>query len=459
MSIFQNQNENLFNIPIHQRTLKDRYNVGKKLRDTIPRESHQLFTSNNRDPIPLVTELDKTRLPTLIPIRYQRMSTSAFAFYRGTASIMAYDLSTIPHIPYYMQICGDAHLMNFGGFASPERNIIFSINDFDETYAGPFEWDLKRLLTSFIIAGQYQNLPIDKCENLAYTVVKSYQEIVHKLSKMRFLESWYRHINLKKNLEEKNDVRFVQLETEALQRAIQKDAHYTFKKMTHKVNGERKIIDDYPLIFHPDTSIHPDFQKSVRDRFEDYRTSLSRERRVLIDKYEIIDAAMKVVGVGSVGTFCAIILLMGGKKDPLFLQLKEAQPSVLAPYMQHDPFPHEGERVLFGQKLMQSSHDILLGHLIGDSGRHFYVRQLRDVKISANIDKYNYNDMLSYAQRCARALAKAHSRSGDPAIIAGYIGKNDTFARALCSFGMTYAKQCHADYKQFMLYYQEKTFS
>lgn len=459
MSLFLTQNENFFDIPPHKRTLEDRYAVGKKLRELCPREDHRLFKSDGRDPLPILTATDDKRLTVLLPIRYQRMSTSAFAFYRGTASLMAYDLSKIPRVPYYVQICGDAHLMNFGGFATPERHIVFGITDFDESYAGPFDWDLKRLAASFIIAGQYQSLSQDQCAQLAAEVVNSYRKMMRTLSKQTILQSWYASVDFEKTLEQEPNKRVTKLETQAIQRAIQKDARYDFDHMTELVDGERRIIEDYPLIFHPDTTIHPDFQTSVRRRFGDYKDSLPLERQVLLDKYEIVDSAMKVVGVGSVGTFCAMILLMGGDKDPLFLQLKECQNSVLEPYMTHEKFATQGERVLYGQKLMQSAYDILLGHFIGDSGRHYYVRQLRDVKISANIDKYRFKDMMTYAQRCAWALAKAHARSSDPAIIAGYIGKNDAFSTALTEFGFSYAKQCNEDYGVFIKAYENESFS
>lgn len=459
MSIFQTQNESQFEIPPHKRTLEDRYAVGKKLREECPREDHRLFKPGGRDPLPILTATDGSRLPVLLPIRYQRMSTSAFAFYRGTASIMAYDLSKVPSVPYIIQVSGDAHLMNFGGFATPERQIVFGMNDFDESYVGPFDWDIKRLLTSFIIAGQYQGLSEDKCALLATEVVNSYRKMMRTLAKYTFLQSWYAATNFEKALEQEKNKHVTKLETQAIQRAMQKDAHYDFEHMTEIVDGERRIIEDYPLIFHPDTTIHPDFQASVRRRFGNYLESLPLERQVLIEKYEIIDSAMKVVGVGSVGTFCAIILMMGGDKDPLFLQLKEAQSSVLEPYMPRQPFATHGERVLYGQKLMQSASDILLGHFIGDSGRHYYIRQLRDVKISVNIDKYRFKDMISYAQRCAWALAKAHARSGDPAIIAGYIGKSDAFSTALTEFGFAYAKQCNQDYNTFISAYQNEYFS
>lgn len=458
MSIFHDQNEKLFDIPPHKRTFEDRYAVGKKLREICPREDHRLFKGDGRNPIPLLTERDDTRLPVLLPIRYQRMSTSAFAFYRGTAAIMAYDLSTMPSVPFHVQICGDAHLMNFGGFATPERKIIFGINDFDETYAAPFDWDLKRLVASFIIAGQYQKLTHDQCAALAMEVVNSYRKMVRTLGKQGVLESWYASVDFEEALEQERNKRVSKMETQALQRAIQRDAHYDFDHMTELVDGERRIIEDYPLIFHPDTSIHPDFQASVRRRFADYRNSLPLERQVLIDKYEIVDSAMKVVGVGSVGMFCAMILLMAGDGDPLFLQLKEAQHSVIEPYFSHEEFQTQGERVLYGQKLMQSAYDTLLGHFVGDSGRHYYVRQLRDVKVSVNIDKYRFKDMLTYAQRCAWALAKAHARSGDPAIIAGYIGRNNAFATALMEFGFAYATLCYEDYDVFIKAYQDEVF-
>lgn len=459
MSVFHTQDQRLMDIPPRKRTIKDRYAVGKKLRELCPREDHRLFKPDGRDPLPILTATDDSRLPVLLPLRYQRMSTSAFAFYRGTASLMAYDLSKMPSAPYLVQICGDAHLMNFGGFATPERRIVFGINDFDESYAGPFDWDLKRLVASFIVAGQYQSLSEEKCAQLAAEVVNSYRKMMRSLAKQTIIQSWYASTDFERSLEQDKNKRVSKLETQALQRAIQKDAHYDFEHMTEFVNGEPQIIEDYPLIFHPDTTIHPDFQASVRRRFTNYKESLPLERQVLLDRYEIVDSAMKVVGVGSVGTFCAMILLMGGDKDPLFLQLKEAGSSVVEDYFSHDKFATHGERVVYGQKLMQSAYDMLLGHFVGDSGRHYFVRQLHDVKIGVNIDKYRFKDMITYAQQCAWALAKSHARSGDPAIISGYIGSNDAFSSALTEFGFAYAKLCHEDYNTFLKAFEEEYFA
>ncbi len=459
MSIFHIQDQRLMDISPKKRTLVDRYAVGKKLRELCPRENHKLFKPDGRNPLPILTATDDSRVPVLLPLRYQRMSTSAFAFYRGTASLMAYDLSKMPSSPYTVQICGDAHLMNFGGFATPERRIVFGINDFDESYAGPFDWDLKRLVASFIVAGQYQSLSEEKCTHLAVEVVNSYRKMMRSLAKETILQSWYAPTDFEDSLEVKKTKRVSKMETQATQRAMQKDARYDFEHMTQIIDGEPQIIEDYPLIFHPDTSIHPDFQDSVRRRFANYKASLPLERQVLLDRYEIVDSAMKVVGVGSVGKFCAMILLMGGDKDPLFLQLKEVGASVIEDYFTHDTFATHGERVVYGQKLMQSAYDMLLGHFVGDSGRHYFVRQLRDVKISVNIDKYRFKDMMTYAQQCGWALAKSHARSGDAAIISGYIGSNDAFSTALTEFGFAYAKLCHEDYDTFLKAFQDEYFA
>lgn len=451
MSIFHIIGPPLNQIPIHLRTSEQRYKYGKSLREHC---SHDLLRTikldPSRDPLSLVMLRDVTRLQKLLPLRYQRMSKSAFSFFRGAAGLMVHDLAYGRSSPYVIQVCGDAHLMNFGGFATPERRIIFDINDFDETYAGPFEWDLKRLMTSFVLAGQDQFYDEEQCELLALTVADTYRDIMQALASQTVLQSWYFSLEFKDLVEVHDNGRLREMDLKAIRNAMKNNPQYQFSKMAHEVGDHIEIRDNYPLIFHPDESIHPDFHGAVCRTFDRYRKTLPLERRVLLDRYEIQDSALKVVGVGSVGTMCAMILLMAGKDDPLFLQLKEAQSSVLENYVSFEKFKTHGERVVYGQKLMQSAYDILLGHFVGESGRHYYVRQLRDIKVRMNIENYGYKELIVYAQRCAWALARAHARSGDPAIIAGYMGSKRKFSKALTEFSFLYADQNKRDYQLFL---------
>lgn len=451
MSIFHVMGESLKHIPISSRTPRDRYEYGKSLREKCPHQElarHQEMSY--RSVLNLLTATDTHRLQELLPLRYHRMSKSAFYFYRGAASLMAYDLANNPRSPYMVQVCGDAHLMNFGGFATPERRIIFDINDFDETYVGPFEWDLKRLMVSFVLAGRDQNFSEEECELLAKTVGETYRNIMEALAEQSVLQAWYASIDFKKLIKSNDNERLKEMDTKAIKNAMRNNAHYQFSKMTTQSEGAIHIKDNYPLIFHPDSDIHPDFHGAVCRTFNRYVKTLPFERRVLLDKYEIQDSALKVVGVGSVGTMCAIILLMAGKNDPLFLQLKEAQSSVLEGYVSFEKFKTHGERVVYGQKLMQSAYDMLLGHFVGESGRHYYVRQLRDIKVRMNIERYGHKELVVYAQRCAWALARAHARSGDPAIIFGYIGDKKSFVRALVEYSLLYEEQNNRDYQAFL---------
>lgn len=460
MSIFHELGGSLCKIPIHLRTSQQRYEYGKSLRDQCPHKNLSFFNLNpDRDPIALLMQRDSARLQKLLPLRYQRMSQSAFHFFRGTAGIMAYDLAHNAFTPYVVQLCGDAHLMNFGGFATPERRIIFEINDFDETYAGPFDWDLKRLMTSFIIAGQNQFYDDEQCQVLAMTIADTYRDIMQALASQTVLQNWYFSLEFKDLVEAHDNERLREMDLKAVSNAMKHNPQYQFSKMAQEVNNHVEIRDRYPLIFHPDEAIHPDFHGAVCRTFDRYLNTLPLERRVLLDRYEIQDSALKVVGVGSVGTLCAIILLMAGKDDPLFLQLKEAQSSVLENYVSFKKFKSHGQRVVYGQKLMQSSYDILLGHFVGESGRHYYVRQLRDIKVRMNIEKYGYKELLVYAQRCAWALARAHARSGDPAILAGYMGSKRKFSKALTEFAFSYAEQNERDYQLFLQAIKNKQFA
>lgn len=433
--------DEFLNKPVYLRTKADRYEAGKKLRLHCPIDSHSQLNANDRpNPIDLLTESAATRDQQLLPIRYGRMSLSPFAFYRGAASIMASDLSRTPTTNYYAQACGDCHLANFGAFATAEHRIIFDINDFDETYPAPWEWDLKRLAASFVIACQNNGFSTDDAHFITRHLVLSYNEKMHEFAEMPVLDAWSTILDYNELIKIFKDKRLEKVSKKQILKAQKLDGIHEMLKMGHIVQGKPMIKDEPPLIFHSDDQLHPGFIESAHRTVKKYQANLSIERRILLDKYELADIAMKVVGVGSVGTFCAVALFFAGKDDPLFLQIKEAQKSVLAPYTNHRHFVSEGERVVYGQRIMQAAGDLFLGHLIGDvSGRHYYIRKLHDVKIKPTIESYNVEDMLDFARYCGWTLARAHGRSADPAIIAGYIGKGEKFSQAIADFSFAYA--------------------
>ncbi|WP_084756242.1 DUF2252 domain-containing protein [Candidatus Paracaedibacter symbiosus] len=427
--------------PAYHRTKADRYDAGKKLRLHCPPKSHSELNAHDRpNPIDLLIESGASRNQELLPIRYGRMSVSPFTFYRGAAAIMASDLSRTPTTGYYVQACGDCHLANFGAFATAEHRIVFDVNDFDETYPAPWEWDLKRLAASFVIACQNNGFSADDTHFVARHLVQCYNQKMHELAEMPVLEAWAYIMDYQELIKMFKDKKLEKISKKQLSKAQKVDGIHEMIKMAHVVHGQPKIIDVPPLIFHSDEQAHPGFIESAHRTVKKYQSSLPIERRILLDKYELADIAMKVVGVGSVGTFCAAALFFAGENDPLFLQIKEAQRSVLEPYVNQRSFISQGERVVYGQRIMQAAGDIFLGHLIGDvSGRHYYIRKLHDVKIKPMIESFNVTDMLDYARYCGWTLARAHGRSADPAIIAGYMGKGKEIAEAIADFSFAYA--------------------
>jgi uncharacterized protein (DUF2252 family) len=434
---------------VHRRTRTDRFEAGRALRAVCPREAHAEFEvsrARRKDPIKLLIASSEGRIEELLPIRYGRMLASPFAFFRGASIIMAADLSKTPASGYAVQACGDCHLMNFGAFATPERNIVFDINDFDETFPAPWEWDLKRLAASFVIAGRHNGHNAKSSKATVMALVGAYRDRLSQLAEMPALAAWYAALDYKELIDLTVDTQLKRKQKKALQNALARDSLHEFVRLGHVVDQTPKIKDNPPLIYHHESQKSPEYEEQVRHAMALYRESLSPERRVLLDRYELVDTAIKVVGVGSVGTYCTIGLFFAAENDPLFLQLKEARKSVLEPYVDFDPFPSNGERVVFGQRLMQTASDIFLGHTIADSGRHCYIRQLRDVKVKPMVEIFNPANMLSYAGNCGWALADAHARSGDAAIIAGYIGKGEQFASAIYEFSVRYAEQNDADY-------------
>jgi uncharacterized protein (DUF2252 family) len=434
--------------PGSQLTVAERVEGGRTLRNAAPREAHAAWApaADRADPVALVLAAEAGRVERLLPIRHGRMVASPFAFFRGAAAIMAADLAATPSTGYIVQACGDCHLLNFGAFATPERRVIFDINDFDETFPAPWEWDLKRLATSFVVASRTNGHRPADATAAAQAVARSYAQHMAELSTRKALDVWYSYLDWEELIESTGDAVLRRRRSAVLQRALHRDSATDFVKLGHFVDGQARIKDNPPLLYHPDTADDPGYADFIAANLQRYRATLAPERRVLLDRYELADVAIKVVGVGSVGTLCAVALLLAAGNDPLFLQVKQVSSSVLEPYVGLSPFSSDGERVVFGQRLMQAASDVFLGHIVGVRERHFYVRQLRDVKIRPMVEIYTPANMADYARSCGIALARAHARSGDPALLAGYIGKGRTLADAIAAFAVAYADQNERDH-------------
>ena len=434
--------------PPYLHTQKARREVGRALRVMCPREHHAGWQppADRPDPIDLLITSGQGRLERLLPIRHGRMLASPFGFFRGATPVMASDLASTPSTGYAVQACGDSHLLNFGAFATPERQIIFDINDFDETFPAAWEWDLKRLAASFVIASRANGHKAADCREAAKGVVRFYARRLSELAAMRAIDAWYSYLDYRDLIGLTEDAVLKRRREQVLEKALQRDSAAEFVRLGHMVGGKPRIKDAPPLVYHPDEEDDPEFRDVITANFSLYRESLPPERRVLFDRYELADVAMKVVGVGSVGCLCAIGLFFASEGDALFLQVKQVAPSVLEPYVGSSPFASNGERVVFGQRLMQAASDIFLGHMVGVRGRHYYVRQLRDVKVRPMVEIFTPANMLGFARNCAWALAAAHARSGDPAIIAGYIGKGPALAEAIAEFAIAYADQNERDH-------------
>ena len=434
--------------PRHLHSLSERMEVGRALRVTTPRESNAAWTppAGRADPVELMLAGEAGRVESLLPIRHGRMAASPFAFFRGAAAIMAADLAATPATGYTVQACGDCHLLNFGAFATPERRVIFDINDFDETFPAPWEWDLKRLAASFVVAGRANRYKPGDARAAARTAVRSYGQHMAELASRRALDVWYSYLDWEELIEATQDTTLRRKRSAVLAKALERDAAAEFAKLGRMVDGRPRIKDAPPLIYHSNELTAPEWAAVITENVAHYRESLAPDRRVLFDRYEMVDLAVKVVGVGSVGTNCGVALFFASEGDALFLQVKQVMPSVLEPYVGASPFGSEGERVVFGQRLMQAASDIFLGHIVDPRGIHYYVRQLRDVKIRPLIEIYTPGNMADYARSCGVALARAHARSGDPATIAGYIGKRPVLADAIAEFAVAYADQNEADH-------------
>ncbi len=425
---------------------KQRMAEGKNLRERVPRSSQSQWkpAPNRPDPIQLLKHADRGRLEALLPIRYARMKQSPFGFFRGSAALMAADLAKTPATGLRVQACGDCHIANFGGFGSPERRLVFDINDFDETLPAPWEWDLKRLASSIILASRELGLGEKHCASAAHDAVRSYRERMREYAEMRALEVWYSHLDAEIFIDEAHTAAARRRWSQIEKSAELQTAEHVFPKITAVKNGRLRIVDMPPLVYHPPEIAS--INRHVCQMLERYRRTLPEERRVVLQRYQVVDIARKVVGVGSVGTRCDVALLMAGANDPLFLQFKQANESVLAPYAGKSRYGNQGERVVTGQRMLQSASDVFLGWARDDQGCDYYFRQLRDMRMKIDIRQMKRADWVEFVEICGWALARAHARTGDPAQIAGYLGKNETFDRAIGAFALAYADQAERDH-------------
>jgi uncharacterized protein (DUF2252 family) len=442
--------------------VEERVARGKTARAQTPRSSHGDFepAADRLDPIVHLERQAETRVPELVPIRYGRMLVSPFTFYRGAALIMAADLAKTPISGLHAQLCGDAHLSNFGVFASPERRLMFDINDFDETLPGPWEWDVKRLATSFEVAGRENGYKPKEREAVVLATVEAYRMAMAGFARMRNLDVWYARMDVDERIGQLRSLatrKMVKRTEQTLAKARTKDSMQVFSKLTREVDGEPQIVSDPPLIERMAdlaTGIAgKDLMEGLHDILRSYRVTLQHDRRLLLESYKLVDVARKVVGVGSVGTRAWIALLLGrDNADPLFLQLKEAEASVLEEFAGKADVHNCGERVVNGQHLMQAASDIFLGWCHVTNGldgreRDFYGRQLKDWKGSAEVETMVPQGMGIYGQMCGWTLARAHARSGDRLAIAAYLGNGDSFDRAIVRFAEASADQNERDYK------------
>jgi uncharacterized protein (DUF2252 family) len=429
-------------------SLAERYAAGKRLRERCPRSLHATWKppAGRLSPVDLVKQANQGRVQELVPLRHGRMARSPFTFYRGSALNMAADLAATPASGVRVQCCGDAHLCNFGGFATPERNVIFSINDLDETLPAPWEWDVKRLAASFVVACRDNGLDDATAHDTVMTCVRTYRQSMAEFSGMKTLELWYLRMDADSLVA---GIRNAILRRKALKR-LQAErsrsiAEDIFPKLVEHTGAKPVIKDQLPTIFHAPGHKPGEIQEVIRNAFVKYGESLPSAYRSLLNRYELRDAAIKVVGIGSVGTVCWVMLFMAGDGDPLFLQVKEARASVLEPYAGASEFPNHGQRVVHGYRLMQPASDMFLGWTRG-TARDFFIRQLRDIKISPRVETFKAAEMDGYAAWCGRALALSHARSGSSALLSGYMGRSDAFDQALAAFAVAYADQTEKDH-------------
>jgi uncharacterized protein (DUF2252 family) len=442
-------------------TVAERVERGKRARADVPRSSHADWAPprGRSDPVEILERQAETRVPELVPIRYGRMLVSPFTFFRGSAAVMASDLASTPYTGLLAQLCGDAHLSNFGFFGAPDRRLVFDINDFDETLPGPWEWDVKRLAASLAIAGRDRGFSKKERRSILLDTVRQYREAMREFAAMRNLDVWYARFDVGSSLEDLRQLaprKQVKRVEKNLAKAQTKDSLKALARLTHEVDGEPRIVSDPPLIVPIEELLgngvdRESLEGPIVELLRTYKQTLKSDRRHLLDGYNYVHLARKVVGVGSVGTRAWIVLLTGrDHEDPLFLQCKEAEASVLEPYAGKSRYRNHGARVVQGQWLMQAASDILLGWLpatgIDGLSRDFYVRQLWDWKRSAEIEALSPQGMEIYGRLCGWTLARAHARSGDPIAIGAYLGSGDAFDRAIAEFSELYADQAEKDY-------------
>ncbi|HTQ64982.1 MAG TPA: DUF2252 domain-containing protein [Puia sp.] len=422
---------------------------GKELRQQVGRKTQGEFrTAHSRPSVAdMVKASEHDRLPELIPVRHQRMAVSPFSFYRGTAGIMALDLSSLPYTNIQVQAIGDCHLMNFGGFATPERTLVFDANDFDETLPAPWEWDLKRLATSFVLAGRNNQLKEANNEELAFTLVQSYRRHIIEFEQMSLLDLWYMKFDIQSIAEKSKSIELKQMLDAAMNKAQKESNEKILYKTTRNVSGNFEIADQPPLIYHETVT---DDKTQWVQFLNFYSQTLQTDRRSLFNQYTLMDVALKVVGVGSVGTRCYVLMMMNHKEEPLFLQVKEAKESVLEQYIAKSIYAHSGQRVVEGQRLVQAASDIFIGWSTGTGGRYFYLRQLRDRKIAPAVDEFDREVLIAYAKLCGRMLARAHAKTGNASLMSGYMGKSEMLDEAISRFAVAYANQTEKDYEEFI---------
>ncbi len=435
-----------------------RREYGKTLREKIPHSSHGAWEPepDRPDPISLLQEQDRSRLQYLVPIKYGRMVDSPFAFLRGSAAVMFDDLSITPSSGLEVQLCGDAHLSNFGVFATPERKLVFDLNDFDETHPGPWEWDLKRLAASAVVAGRENGFSEKVNRTLAISITERYARAMGRLSNARTLDVWYFHVDaeLVEEAFERSSKKARKSVQKMVGKAQTKTQEQTLEKLTHWVDGRRRFISEPPLLVPLDELLTEEQKEHftpavIEETWTEYLKSLPEERRRLLSRFRLADSALRVGGVGSVGTRCIIVLLEGGAEDDaIILQLKEAGASVLEPYTTESSYENAAQRVVQGQRLTQATSDIFLGwHKGAITDTHYYWRQLKDMKGSLNVTGLDKKGFETYLQVCASCLARAHARTGDAAAISGYIGKGKTLAKSFADFAAAYANQTEQDHQ------------
>ncbi|MDJ0958049.1 MAG: DUF2252 domain-containing protein [Arenicellales bacterium] len=440
------------------RTPKERYEYGRALREQVPLESHAEWApaSGRADPVALIEEQNKDRVSWLVPVRRVRMAISPFTFYRGSARIMAADLADTPVSGLTTQICGDAHLANFGAYASPERRLVFDLNDFDETLPGPWEWDVKRLAASFILAGRHNDLSKKESRKITQIAARTYRQAMTELATLGLTDIWYSLVEAEKLLKLATSGKARKAASKGVRKAMRKDSRQALEKLAEEVDGKYRIRSEHPLLVPlrdvPEEYDRDKMHEMLVHAFERYDASIPDHLGHLLRKFKLVDFALKVVGVGSVGTRCYIVLLEGrDRNDPLFLQIKQANKSVLEEHLSPSQYENSARRVVEGQRLMQTVSDIFLGYTEARvSGNHYYWRQLKDWKASADVENTSFENLSAYARSRGWTLARAHARAGDPITIAGYLGTDKTFDRAIAEFAEQYADQAEHDYAAFV---------